>query len=249
MGYRCVQCSFPIKSLYVQYSPGNIRLMKCENCKAVADEYIECEIMILVIDLILHKPKAYRHLLYNVLNQQNLKFEGLFWKLAVIFLLFDAYKCLILESSEGNVVSSISFSSLVSTFWKMLMDVFFGNFMFLVTFLFMVKIFLHTSICISRCNDLLLALLISGYFKIFLIAMMVWEFPTSVIFIIELFCLSSNAVALKVMTEASMSRCVWACFSAYAIKLLVSRVPELTLLEQLIQGWSQMYSSFSLNPS
>ncbi|KAL0462226.1 UNVERIFIED_CONTAM: protein ARV 1 [Sesamum latifolium] len=27
--FRCVQCGFPIKTLYIQYSPGNIRLMKC----------------------------------------------------------------------------------------------------------------------------------------------------------------------------------------------------------------------------
>ncbi|KAI5427363.1 Protein ARV 2, variant 3 [Lathyrus oleraceus] len=90
MGYRCIQCGFNIKTLYLQYSPGNIRLMKCENCKAVADEYIECEITIIIIDLILHKPKAYRHLLYNVINQETLKFQGLLWKLAAIFLLFDA---------------------------------------------------------------------------------------------------------------------------------------------------------------
>ncbi|XP_024625288.1 protein ARV 2 isoform X2 [Medicago truncatula] len=197
MGYRCIQCGFTINTLYFQYSPGNIRLMKCENCKAVADEYIECEIMIIVIDIILHKPKAYRHLLYNVINQEAMKFQGLLWKLAVIFLLFDAYRYLILESSKGKLGSSMSYSSLVSMCCKMLIDVCFGNFMFLLTFFFMVKMFLHISISVSRCNDILLGLLISCYSKIFLIAMTVWEFPSSVIFIIELFCLSSNAVALK----------------------------------------------------
>lgn len=72
--FRCVQCGFFIKTLYIQYSPGNIRLMRCVihlsftksicfyvmvfisnvlkvktiqgNCKAVADEYIECEVMV-----------------------------------------------------------------------------------------------------------------------------------------------------------------------------------------------------------
>lgn len=75
---RCVHCGFPLKSLYIQYSPGNIRLMKCvschrfqltfykdapislslrrpwnyirqEKCKKVADEYIECENMVCCI--------------------------------------------------------------------------------------------------------------------------------------------------------------------------------------------------------
>ncbi|ESW34070.1 hypothetical protein PHAVU_001G121700 [Phaseolus vulgaris] len=240
MGYKCIQCGCPVKTLYVQYSPGNIRLMKCENCRAVADDYIECEIMILVIDLILHKPKAYRHLLHNVINQETMKFQGLLWKLAVVFLLFEAYRCLILESGKGRLGSSMSVSSLVSICSKVLADVLFGNFMFLITFSFMIKIFFHVSISISRGIDLLLVLMISSYFKIFLVAMMVWEFPSSVIFIIELFCLSSNAVALKVMTESTMSRCVWTCFFAYAIKFLVTRILELILLGQLMQGWSQM---------
>ncbi|GAV67711.1 Arv1 domain-containing protein, partial [Cephalotus follicularis] len=56
--------------------------LRLENCKSFADEYIECEFMllceyvlILLIDLILHKPKAYRHLLYNVLHQDTLNVE------------------------------------------------------------------------------------------------------------------------------------------------------------------------------
>ncbi|XP_028752265.1 protein arv1 homolog isoform X3 [Neltuma alba] len=163
MEYRCVQCGFGTKTLYVQYSPGNIRLMKCENCKAVADEYIECEIMILLIDLMLHKCKAYRHLLFNVLNKKEYKFE-------------------------------------------MLLDLLFGNFMFLLTFIFAMRIFIGTSISFSRCKDLLLAILVSGYFKVFLISMTVWEFPSSVILIIDLFVLSSNAVALKDLLAPSDDR-------------------------------------------
>ncbi|XP_010228860.1 uncharacterized protein LOC100824632 isoform X4 [Brachypodium distachyon] len=65
---RCVGCGRRVKTLYVQYSPGNIRLMKCDNCKAVADPYIECEFMIILLDLILHKTRAYRHLLFNKLH-------------------------------------------------------------------------------------------------------------------------------------------------------------------------------------
>lgn len=80
--FRCIQCGFPIKRLFLQYSPGNIRLMKCvsfwllvvwlhssfvywyscwqENCKAVADEYIECEIMVKLkfLEIFLSVPVA-----------------------------------------------------------------------------------------------------------------------------------------------------------------------------------------------
>ncbi|GMP71673.1 hypothetical protein CsSME_00029991 [Camellia sinensis var. sinensis] len=152
--------------------------LRKENCKAVADEYIECELMILLIDLILHKPKAYRHLLYNVLNPQVVNLE-------------------------------------------MLMDLLLGNFMFLYILVIVTRFFLDKSAGVSRYKDILLAIFISSYFKVFFIAMMVWEFPASVLFIIDIFVLSSNTVALKVITESSVDKCIGACFSAYAVKFLV----------------------------
>eukprot|EP00257_Ricinus_communis_P014590 XP_015572296.1 protein arv1 homolog isoform X2 [Ricinus communis] len=206
--YRCVECGFGVKSLYVQYSPGNIRLMKCENCKAVADEYIECEFMIMLIDLILHKPKAYRHLLYNVLNQETVNLEGLIWKSAISFLLLDAYRSILLQRNVEEQVSSLSFPSLFWRSQKIFMDVFLGNLTFLCVFLLATRILLKASVRVSRTRGLLPAILVSSYFKIFLIAMMVWEFPSSVIFIIDLFVLSSNIVALKAFLWDPPSHCL-----------------------------------------
>ncbi|XP_028091244.1 protein arv1 homolog [Camellia sinensis] len=224
MEFRCIECGFRIrnnKPLFVQYSPGNIRLMKCENCKAVADGYIECELMILLIDLILHKPKAYRHLLYNVLNPQVVSLEGLFWKSIFAFLLLDTYRILVLNWSDAGWKLPIRFSSLVLRYGKMLMDLLLGNFMFLYILLIVTRFFLDKSAGVSRYKDILLAIFISSYFKVFFIAMMVWEFPASVLFIIDIFVLSSNTVALKVITELSVDKCFGACFSAYAVKFLV----------------------------
>ncbi|GLT84869.1 hypothetical protein SLE2022_030790 [Rubroshorea leprosula] len=227
MEHRCVQCGFRVKTLFVQYSPGNIRLMKCGNCGAVADDYIECEFMILLIDLILHKPKAYRHLLYNVLNQDAAHFQGLLWKSLLGFLLLDAYRSWLLRRRDEEWGLMTSISSLGWTVGKMSINVFFGNLMFLFTFLIAMRILLKTSGVVSRFRDLLLAILISSYFKIFLVAMMVWEFPSSVIFIIDLFVLSCNAVALKVTTESAMNCCVGVCLSAHAVKLLTTHNFEL----------------------
>ncbi|KAM1470439.1 hypothetical protein FF1_040969 [Malus domestica] len=56
----------------------------------------------------------------------------------------------------------------------------------------------------------------------FLIAMMVWEYP-SVILIIDIFVSSSNTVALKVIARSPMSRCIAACFSAHVVKVLVTQ--------------------------
>ncbi|KVI09512.1 Arv1 protein [Cynara cardunculus var. scolymus] len=180
MNFRCVQCGYHIKILYVQYSPGNIRLMKCKNCRAVADEYIECEIMILLIDLILHKAKAYRHLFYNMFDREAMNFE-------------------------------------------ILLDTFLGNLSFIGILLLGTRSLLNMPVEVSGYKNILLAILASSYLKMFLIAMMVWEFPSSVIFIIDIFVLSSNTLALKVMSEESaMAKCFGVCFCAHVVKFLIS---------------------------
>ncbi|XP_050387598.1 protein ARV 2-like [Argentina anserina] len=222
MEYRCVECGARMMRLFVQYSPGNIRLMKCGNCKAVADEYIECEPIIILIDLILHKKKAYTHLLYNVIDPQAPAFQGLLWKSALGFLLLDAYRSLFLERTKEEWGFSMSFASLLWRFQNMLMDVVFGNFMFFSALLLAARALFSTFRRSLGYKDLLLAILISSYFKMFLIAMMVWECP-SVIMIIDLFVLSSNTVALKVITRSAMSRCIAACLSAHVVKVLVTQ--------------------------
>ncbi|KAM3260828.1 hypothetical protein ACQJBY_051841 [Aegilops geniculata] len=74
-----------------------------------------------------------------------------------------------------------------------------------------------------RYRQILLAIIISSYFKLFLLTMMVWEFPSSAIFIVEAFVLSSNVVALRVVTRFPKAHCVGVCFMAHAAKHLTER--------------------------
>ncbi|KAF5770400.1 putative Arv1 protein [Helianthus annuus] len=222
MNFRCVQCGHHIKSLYVQYSPGNIRLMKCQNCRAVADEYIECEIMILLIDLILHKAKAYRHLFYNMFDPKAMNFEGLMWKLTFWFLILDAYRISILLANSGYSASYPSLALLIWGCGKILLDAFVGNLLFISILLLGTRSLLNAFSEVSRYKNIWLAILASSYLKLFLIAMMVWEFPSSVIFIIDIFVLSSNTLALNVISESAMSKCFGVCLCAHAVKFLVS---------------------------
>ncbi|KAL2504665.1 Arv1-like protein [Abeliophyllum distichum] len=219
--FRCVRCGFPITTLYIQYSPGNIRLMKCENCEAVADEYIECEIMILIIDLILHKPKAYRHLFYNMFSKETLNIEGLIWKSILGFVILDAYGIWVLSTYDKEWNANVT--SLLWDFGKMFAGVLFGNLVLLCVMFVGARKFLNSSAQLYGYKDILLGVLVSSYFKIFLVATMVWEFPSSVIFIIDLFVISSNTVALKVITYSAMIRCLAVCIMAHSIKFLVSQ--------------------------
>ncbi|KAI3990381.1 hypothetical protein MKX01_012179 [Papaver californicum] len=220
MQFRCIHCVCKIKLLFIQYSPGNIRLMKCGNCKVVADEYIECEIMILLIDLVMHKTKAYRHLLYNAPTLHPVDFKGILWKSAILYLLLDGYRNFLFKEDSSLSLNTIS-SSLICG--KMLIDVLLVNFVFFcVLFLVATRILLTASAEATRYIDVSLAIFVSSYMRIFLVAMMVWDFPSSVLYIIDMFVLSSNVVALKVVTESRMSRCIWVCCGAHAVKFLVN---------------------------
>ncbi|MCL7033137.1 hypothetical protein MKW94_027507 [Papaver nudicaule] len=195
MQFKCIHCGCKIQLLFLQYSPGNIRLMKCGNCKVVADEYIECEIMILLIDLVMHKTKAYRHLLYNAPTLHLVDFKGILWKSAILYLLLDGYRNFLLKEDWSLSLNSFS-SSLICG--KMLIDVLLVNFVFFcVLFLGVTRILLTASAEATSYIDISLAIFVSSYMRIFLIAMMVWDFPSSVLYIIDMFVLSSNAVALK----------------------------------------------------
>ncbi|CDR99154.1 hypothetical protein [Sporisorium scitamineum] len=87
----CIHCATPIESLYMRYGQDHIVLSPCTsdicstssdtpakslstptgsgsskaNAVVLADEYLEHDLPIVIIDLILAKPQAYRHLLFN----------------------------------------------------------------------------------------------------------------------------------------------------------------------------------------
>lgn len=214
MDPRCVKCGHGVEKLYIQYSPGNIRLLKCSNCKSVADEYIECELMILVIDLILHKPQAYRHLLFNLLHRKNSDFDNLLLKSSLTFFLLDAYKLWILnEISDKRSVLILGLNTLGCAFL--------GNLVFFCVLVFSRR-FLMFKEGFSGYKDILLTMVVSSYLKIYMLFMMVWEFPASVVYIIDLLVMSSNLVALRVITESPFRRCAGLCLFSHALKFFVN---------------------------
>ncbi|XP_020587387.1 protein arv1 homolog isoform X2 [Phalaenopsis equestris] len=221
-GFRCVNCGRRVGRLFMQYSPGNIRLMKCDNCKAVADPYIECEFMIIFIDLILHKPKAFRHLLYNVLNLEKTDFKAIALKLALMYFILDAYRVSLSVGSKGTRVSSRSGLEFAWTCLKVLLNVLLGNLMLVSVLWIGIRILLNLNYHICRYREILLAVLVSSYFKMFLLAMMVWDFPSASIFIVDIFVLSLNTVALRVLTQLGTTACFLLCFSSHGAKFIAS---------------------------
>ena len=64
----CIECGIELPKLLVCYGEGisrSIALCKCQRCNMFADKYLECNNVIIFIDALLHRPQAYRHLLFN----------------------------------------------------------------------------------------------------------------------------------------------------------------------------------------
>ncbi|KAJ1902240.1 sterol homeostasis protein, partial [Coemansia sp. IMI 209127] len=90
-GQVCIECGRPVTSLYTEYGVGHIRLTQCNNCKSFADKYVEHDVVIVFIDMLLHKPQAYRHLLVNTLEFRQPAMERNVGKLCILLVLFSVY--------------------------------------------------------------------------------------------------------------------------------------------------------------
>lgn len=72
----CIECGSPVKSLYTLYSEDNIHATRCTHCNKFADSYIECDNLLVIIDLILLRPGAIRHAVFNSFKCKNLVARG-----------------------------------------------------------------------------------------------------------------------------------------------------------------------------
>ncbi|PNI55148.1 ARV1 isoform 5 [Pan troglodytes] len=82
--YRCIECNQEAKELYRDYNHGVLKITICKSCQKPVDKYIEYDPVIILINAILCKAQAYRHILFNT----QINIHG---KLCIFCLLCEAY--------------------------------------------------------------------------------------------------------------------------------------------------------------
>jgi len=87
----CVECGCPVNHVYREFSKGNIRLTRCDNCGCIADKYVEHDALIIFLELILHKEQAHRHVLFNRLPYVDRGLDKKIVQFAIAIIFFDAY--------------------------------------------------------------------------------------------------------------------------------------------------------------
>ncbi|XP_029966100.1 protein ARV1 [Salarias fasciatus] len=199
--FRCVECNEKATELHRDYSNGILKITICDSCHKPVDKYIEYDPVIILIDALLCKTQAFRHILFN--TKLNIH-----WKLCVFCLLCEAY--LRWSRLHGSEQSSDPADFIRYTKeWE-----FYGMFgtaaLELAAFCGGVLCFLWAALCglrrrSVRLRPLLRALLLSCYGKVLLIPAVIWEHDYSPICIalIEVFVLTSNSQAIRVTLNSS----------------------------------------------
>lgn len=201
LDFTCVECNKKATELHRDYSNGILKITICESCQKPVDKYIEYDPVIILIDAILCKTQAFRHILFNTsLN--------IHWKLCVFCLLCEAYlRWSLLHSSEQSTdpADLIRYTKE----WE-----FYGMFALasleLSAFCGGVLLFVWLVVGFFQQRSLepallLKALLLSCYGKVLLIPTVIWEHDYSplCLALIKLFVLTSNSQAIRVILNSS----------------------------------------------
>ncbi|CAG5928460.1 unnamed protein product [Menidia menidia] len=234
--FRCVECSEKAAELHRDYKNGILKITICESCQKPVDKYIEYDPVIILIDAILCKTQAFRHILFNTsLN--------IHWKLCVFCLLCEAYlRWSVLHgarrsSHPADIIRYTREWEFYSTFGVVALELaaFCGTALCFLWIWVQVQGVRGVQVWVRgpevRPVDvglLFRALLLSSYGKVLLVPAVIWEHDYSPLCLglIKLFVLTSNSQAIRVILNCSRRLSLTAVCLGLLAETCVSRVCE-----------------------
>ncbi|CAI5770494.1 Protein ARV [Podarcis lilfordi] len=209
--YRCIECSRKAPELYKDYQRGVLRISICKSCQKPVDKYIEYDPVIILINAILCKAQAYRHILFNT----KINIHG---KLCIFCLLCEAYiRWLQLQdSSQSTEPDDLIRYAKEWDFYRMFGIASLEQTAFLIGIF--TALWLARAVVLTTKADftfLLKALLLSSYGKLLLIPAVIWEhdYTHLCLLLIKVFVLTSNLQAIRVTLNTSRKLCLVAIVS------------------------------------
>ncbi|XP_077366819.1 protein ARV1 isoform X2 [Festucalex cinctus] len=204
--FRCIECNEKATELHRDYTNGILKITLCSSCQKPVDKYIEYDPVIILIDAILCKTQAFRHILFNTSLDIH-------WKLCVFCLLCEAY----LRWSLGHGSESSDDPADIIRYtkeWEFYRMVALAA-LELLAFCGGVLVFLRLTAMASggaHLHLLLRALLLSCYGKVLLVPAVIWEhdFLPLCLGFVKIFVLTSNTQAVRVILNCKKSSALWA---------------------------------------
>ncbi|XP_055969600.1 protein ARV1 [Sorex fumeus] len=193
--YRCIECNEEAKELYRDYNHGVLKITICKSCQKPVDKYIEYDPVIILINAILCKAQAYRHILFNT----KINMHG---KLCIFCLLCEAYLrwWQLQDSNQKSDPGDFIRYAKEWDFYRMFAVASLEQAAFFVgifTFLWIEPMLVGGK---NNLTLLLKALLLSSYGKLLLIPAVIWEhdYTPLCLRLIKVFVLTSNFQAIRV---------------------------------------------------
>lgn len=220
----CVECGANVPSLYVQYSKGNIKLTQCTNCGTFADKYIENDIVIVFLDMILHKRSVYRHLLCNRIKFGRNGLNSDIVKLGVILILFEVYlKWFKLEQHHGRSDFLTGVSSVFHQYMYILTISILETLVWHGAIRLVVPLAMRRRFSFEFMNRISMATTVSSFGKLLLILMVIWDYgDLKYTWLVSLLVLRSNLEALSALLNASYSKTALILLAGLACRWVAS---------------------------
>ncbi|KAL6075859.1 hypothetical protein QOT17_003169 [Balamuthia mandrillaris] len=201
----CVECGSPVDRVYREYGPNNIRLTICKQCGNKADKYVECDFVIIFLDLLLLRAPVFRHLLHNRLQQHSSTLTRTWYKIAIVYILVEAYlRYMNLKNYYGTKqwkgVSPVDVMP-QDRYFFIFYTVCFEFVLFLAT-QWLVARFLYRPKASELANkQVWIAILASSFIKPLQLFLTLWDHPPFFDVVLSIFVLISNFFAVAVLLE------------------------------------------------
>jgi len=170
--YICTECGASAPDLYKVYSAEVIKMSRCAQCGEIVDKYVECDNVLLGLDLLLHKLAAYRHLIYNTCTDlQHIA------RLSVLLILCESYilwiqnKDFIKDSQDGRLYFT---AAMELDFYVNLVSV-----SLRLTLFFAILTIVELCICRVQILHLLKMVILLGFGRVLLVPVITWRPLTS----------------------------------------------------------------------
>ncbi|KAG8181595.1 hypothetical protein JTE90_013557 [Oedothorax gibbosus] len=167
----CVNCGENNPSIYKQFSNEIIKLTNCSKCNELVDKYVETDYSIVIIDMLLLRKEALRHIIFN----SNLQVA---WKLIVLFILCDAYER-IASTEKLSLKESLKHENYINelelNFYLMCLKSFLEYFIFSTL---AVVVLYHSQLKNTKMfssKNLFRSIVIASYGKLFMLPVLVWS--------------------------------------------------------------------------
>ncbi|XP_077408581.1 protein ARV1 isoform X2 [Vanacampus margaritifer] len=210
--FRCIECNEKATELHRDYTNGILKITICSSCQKPVDKYIEYDPVIILIDAILCKTQAFRHILFNTSLDIH-------WKLCMFCLLCEAYLRWSLghRSESSDDPADIIRYTKEWEFYRMVALAALERLAFcggVLLFLWVTAMASHVGGGYGAVDLhlLLRALLLSCYGKVLLVPAVIWEhdFLPLCLGFIKIFVLTSNMQAVRVILNCKKSLALWA---------------------------------------